>query len=66
MSDKDPSRIRPPKFNLLEATFALAQKEGLTFAEARRELGRRGAAVRARKNLRIKNHARLLQRKGLQ
>lgn len=65
MSEKDPSRVRLPKFNLLEATFRLAKEKGITFGEARRELGRRGAGARARKNLRIEGHKQLLAKKGV-
>lgn len=65
MSDRDPKPTRLPKCNLLERTIALAREKGLTFGEARRELALRGASAKARKNLRIKNHGQLLQRKGL-
>jgi len=66
MCDQDPRRVKLPKCNLLEKTVALAQAKGITFGEARRELGRRGAAARARKNVLIKNHDHFLKRKGLQ
>ncbi len=66
MSERDPEYRRLPTINLLDRTLALAKEKKLTFAEARRELARRGGAATARKNLRIKNHGLLLQRKGLQ
>ena len=52
-------------FDLTNRAVELAKELRLTYREALAELGRRGAAVRARKNLRIKNHGRLLAAKGL-
>jgi hypothetical protein len=65
MSSNDPARTRLPKCDLTEKTFALMREKRITFAEARRELGRRGAAARAAKNLRVKNHGALLRKMGL-
>ncbi len=65
MSSKDSAHVRLPKCNLLEKTIALAKEMGLTFAEARRELGRRGGAARAAKNFRIKKHGAMLRNMGL-
>ena len=53
------------KLNLLDKTFALMAEKGLTYGEARAELGRRGAARRAENRRRLHLGKALMERMGL-
>jgi len=57
--------MRNTKPDLLEKTFALMHEKGLTYGEARAELGRRGAARRAENRRRMSLGRSLMERMGL-
>jgi hypothetical protein len=57
--------MKQPPFDLVSATIELAQSKGLTYVEARRELGRRGRASRDSRNALRRAHTVLLERKKI-
>jgi hypothetical protein len=51
--------------DLVESTFSLMREKRMTYAEARAELGRRGATARESKRRKRQAHAVIMERMGL-